>query len=203
MYRNRCWNSRRTSALSRTRLRARISRSRKSSAPAFCLRCSKPVDALVQVLVHQRRQIGVGAIAELDDGRDQRIARVEQRLTRDVPAVLRAAALALQQVARLGGQRAEPRLPSVVVVMPARAELLDVRRRAPDVLGVPEQQIATADRVRAEVGERLQVADQLVDLALAREAGRPRPAGGMIAPLQQLEARAAEPLQRAVVLLVR
>ena len=50
-------------------------------------------------------------------------------------------------------QHAEPRLPSVVILMPARAELLDVRRGPPDVLGVPEQQIAAADRV-ARSGRR-------------------------------------------------
>ena len=69
-------------------------------------------------------------------------------------------------------------------------------------LGVPEQLVAAADRVRAQVGERLQVADQLVDLALAGETRRARPSRRMIAPLQQLEAGAAQPLQRAIVLLV-
>src|SRR6185436_20099052 len=115
---------------------------------------------------------------------------------------LRAAAFPLHDVASPGGERAQARLPPVVVRVAARTQRLDIGGGPGQVLRVPVEEIAAADRPGAQLGKTLELIGKRVHFAIAREAGGPRPRARMIPPLQQFDAGAPQPLERVVVLLV-
>ncbi|MFN7977839.1 MAG: hypothetical protein U0P30_06855 [Vicinamibacterales bacterium] len=153
-------------------------------------------------LVHQRRQVGIRRVAELDQLVDQRVAGGEHLRVRDLPRELTIGATAVAQVALVVGQRAEQRFPAVVVAQAAFTQRPDLVPCAPQRLDRPRQRIARVDGAHGGVAQRADAVEQVVDVGVAREAVGTGPRRGMVAPLEQLTAGALQAFDRRVAVLV-
>ena len=115
MWVKRPWSSRRTSALSRTRLRVRRSRSRKSRLPARELERLVVVDGGEQLLLEQRGQVGVGSPREVLERFEEHLVRREDLLAGGAAAVVPVVALARPPELPAPREVHERRLQPVVV----------------------------------------------------------------------------------------
>ena len=153
-------------------------------------------------LVHQRGQVGVGGVAELDQRVDQGVAGGDHRGVRDLPGELPAGAPAVPQVAFVVGQRAEQCFPAVVVAQSPLAQRPDLVPGAAQRLDRPWQRIPRVDRPRRGVAQRADAIEQVVDVGIAGEVGGAGPGRGMVAPLQQVAPGPLQALDRRIVVLV-
>ena len=123
------------------------------------------VDASEQLLVQQRRQVGVGAQLEVVERRHQPVARLEHLRTRDALGVRRPAALPCALEVAVAPQLDEQRLESVerLASLAAGGMRLQVAAQPPNRLGVDEEVVAGVRRRLREIGQRVDEVDEARD----------------------------------------
>src|SRR6266545_2742081 len=147
-----------------------------------------------QLGVQQRCKVGVGTDLEVVQRLAHRVARREDLRSRGAFTVGRSAAFARALEVAVAPQLDELRLERVEI---GHLVTPQIATEAPDRLGIDIQVVAGVRGSVRQIRKRMHERDQLRNRGGAIE-GRARPRAGEVAPFDQLEAGAAQPLDGTV-----
>ena len=166
--------------------------------PRLDLQPAVALDGLAQLLLQERRQVGVGHLRELLQHVHDLLVLVEHVGAGDAVAIPGSAPPPRIREVPVRGQLDDLRLDPVVVAA-ARPDGVGgpdrLREGARRLRGEKEAVAAAVGRLVGQLGELVEVGRQLVDDRLAREAlATPRP--GEVAPFRELPGGPAQPVGR-------
>ena len=173
-------------------------------APRFGLRPvvtrDRPSELLSELLLEQRREIGIRHLPEALEHGDDALVLLEDVRAGEAFPVLRAEPLARAPELAVRGQLDELRLDEVVVPLrPDGVGLPDRLRDSPRRLRVEEEAVlAAVGRPLRQAGEARQMLDHLVDGLLAAEVRLPAPGSLEVSPFRQLPGGAPQAPGRPV-----